>query len=245
MSAPPRTVILTGAGVSADSGVATFRDPQGVWAQYDHREVATPQGFAANPRLVHEFYNARRRGLPEVAPNLAHEAIARFQAEAAARGGSAILVTQNVDDLHERAGSEQVWHMHGELAKARCDGPEPGTPGCGAIHPWTDDLGLETACPACGATGGMRPHVVWFGEMPMLMEEIEAALAAADCFVSIGTSGSVYPAAGFVHAARAMGVKCVELNLEPSENAYAFDDGRYGRASDVVPAWVREVLGDS
>lgn len=225
-------VILTGAGVSADSGVSTFRDPNGIWAKYDYTEVATPEGFAANPVLVHSFYNARREALTRVMPNAAHVALARLEA---AIGDALTLVTQNVDDLHERGGSRRVIHMHGELLKARCAI-------CGTNHRWTGDLSVETRCPDCKADRFMRPHVVWFGEMPMFMDEIAAAIANADLFVSIGTSGSVYPAAGFVGEARCLGVPCIELNLEPSQNADVFTDARYGRASEIVPQWVEEII---
>ncbi len=225
-------VILTGAGVSADSGVSTFRDPNGIWAKYDYTEVATPEGFAANPVLVHSFYNARREALARVMPNAAHVALARLEA---AIGDALTLVTQNVDDLHERGGSRRVIHMHGELLKARCAI-------CGTNHRWTGDLSVETRCPDCKADRFMRPDVVWFGEMPMFMDEIAAAIANADLFVSIGTSGSVYPAAGFVGEARCLGIPCIELNLEPSQNADVFTDARYGRASEIVPLWVEEII---
>ncbi|HBK92099.1 MAG TPA: NAD-dependent protein deacylase [Parvularcula sp.] len=231
MNAPPRIVVLTGAGVSADSGVSTFRDPDGIWSKHDWREVATPEGFAADPALVHSFYNARRASLKAVAPNAAHLALARLEA---LLGAGLTLVTQNVDDLHERAGSVHVIHMHGELMKAACAV-------CGARHRWTGDLSVETRCPDCKAAAGMRPDVVWFGEIPRRMDEIAAAIAGADLFVSIGTSGSVYPASGFVAEARSIGVPCTELNLEPSENASAFGDRRYGRAAEIVPAWVEEI----
>lgn len=226
-----RIVILTGAGISADSGVSTFRDPDGVWSRYDWREVATPEGFAANPALVHEFYNARRRGLADVHPNAAHRALAALETRLAESGGALTLVTQNVDDLHERAGSRALLHMHGELLKARCGA-------CGAVHRWRGDLSIDTRCPDCKGASAMRPDVVWFGEMPMFMDDIAEAIETADLFVSIGTSGSVYPAAGFVAEARARRVPCVELNLEPSDNASAFTERRYGRASEIVPAWV-------
>jgi NAD-dependent deacetylase len=227
-----RIVILTGAGISADSGVATFRDPDGVWSKYDYNEVATPHGFAKNPSLVHAFYNMRRAGLRAVEPNAAHVALARLEDRF---GENLTLVTQNVDNLHERGGSRRVLHMHGELAKARCGD-------CGDVCLWENDLALETTCPDCGAVGRMRPHIVWFGEMPMHLDEIAAAISAADLFVSIGTSGNVYPAAGFVGEARSLGVPCIELNLEPSENAWAFSDARYGRARDIVPEWVNEFV---
>lgn len=228
MTPPQRIVILTGAGVSADSGVSTFRDPDGVWSRHDWRAVATPEGFAADPALVHSFYNARRAGLREVAPNAAHFAVAHLGGLV---GDDLTLVTQNVDDLHERAGSTRVLHMHGELLKALCAA-------CGATHRWTGDLSLETRCPDCEELGVMRPDVVWFGEFPRFMEVISRAISAADLFVAIGTSGSVYPAAGFVAEARDLGVRTVELNLEPSENACAFSERRYGRAAEIVPAFV-------
>ncbi len=231
MSALPRIVILTGAGISADSGVSTFRDPDGVWAQHDWRDVATPEGFAADPARVHAFYNARREGLKTVTPNAAHVALAKLEA---ALGEALTLVTQNVDDLHERAGSTRVLHMHGELLKARCTL-------CRATHRWAGALSLATRCPDCKGDGGMRPDVVWFGEIPRFMDEIAEAIGRADLFASIGTSGSVYPAAGFVAEARACGVPCVELNLEPSENAGVFTERRYGRAAEIVPAWAAEI----
>lgn len=230
-----RIFVLTGSGISAESGVATFRDADGIWAQVDVSEVATPEGFAANPEKVHAFYNARREGLPTVEPNAAHHALARLEAGLAASGGALTLVTQNVDDLHERAGSKQVIHMHGELAKARCGA-------CGAVREYRDALSTETVCEACGRVGTMRPHVVWFGEVPLFMDEISDALTAADLFVSIGTSGAVYPAAGFVSQARMLGVETLELNLEPSENAATFGAGRYGKAGEIVPKWVDEVV---
>lgn len=228
-----RIVILTGAGLSAESGLATFRDPDGVWSKYDYREVATPEGFARNPALVHEFYNARRRALRTVAPNPAHLALARLEREHA---GAVLTITQNVDNLHEAAGSERLIHMHGELLKALCAG-------CGARHAWHDDLSTAVRCPACGESGGMRPDVVWFGEMPYQMERIYEALSQADLFVSIGTSGHVYPAAGFVAEASAAGAATVELNLEPSQGASLFAEAIRGRASEIVPAYVARLLG--
>ena len=227
--------VLTGAGVSAESGLGTFRDKDGVWTRYDLSEVATPEGFARNPALVRDFYNARRANLASAAPNAAHVSLARLEAELTARGGALYLCTQNVDDLHEKAGSKRVVHMHGELAVTRCAH-------CQALRPDPGPLTAEAVCEACGRDGGARPHVVWFGEMPLYMDAIEDALAEADLFVSIGTSGSVYPAAGFVSEARAMGIATCEINLEPSANAYVFDEKHYGPASEVVPAWVERVL---
>ncbi|WP_369825780.1 NAD-dependent deacylase [Caulobacter sp. BP25] len=230
-----RIFVLTGAGVSAESGLGTFRDKDGVWTKYDLRDVATPEGFARDPALVRAFYNARRANLAEASPNAAHVALARLEAELASRGGELFLCTQNVDDLHEKAGSSRVVHMHGELAVTRCDH-------CQALTPDMTDLTAEAVCGACGRADGARPHVVWFGEMPLFLGEIDEALSRADLFVSIGTSGSVYPAAGFVAEARAMGVSTCEINLEPSANAYMFDEKLYGPASEIVPTWAERVL---
>lgn len=225
-----RVFALTGAGVSAESGLGTFRDAGGLWARFDPMKLATPEAFARDPGTVHDFYNLRRRNLIAAAPNAAHAALARL-----ARGADLFLCTQNIDDLHERAGSPQVHHMHGELLRARCAA-------CGATRPWRADLGVETPCPGCGRTGGMRPDVVWFGETPVGMDRIEAELARADLFVALGTSGAVYPAAGYVALARARGVRTVEINLEPSDNARAFDVRRYGPASVEVPRFVDDLL---
>jgi NAD-dependent deacetylase len=225
-------VILTGAGLSAESGLATFRDKDGVWSKHDYRDVATPEGFARNPRLVHDFYNQRRRGLKGVTPNAAHLALARLERE---HQGEVVIITQNIDPLHEAAGSKSLIHMHGELLKALCAR-------CGARHLWEDDIERETACPACGETGGMRPDVVWFGEMPYHMEAIAAHLDAADLFLSIGTSGNVYPAAGFVAEAAAHGAHTVELNLEPSEGVSFFAEVLHGPATQIVPAYVNYLL---
>jgi NAD-dependent protein deacetylase/lipoamidase len=225
-------VILTGAGLSAESGLATFRDKDGIWAKYDYRDVATPEGFRANPQLVHDFYNQRRRGLQGVAPNAAHLALARLERE---HEGSVTVITQNIDPLHEAAGSRKLIHMHGELSKALCAL-------CGARHSWTDDLGLKTPCPGCQKTGGMRPDVVWFGEKPYEMERIYETLARADLFLSIGTSGNVYPAAGFVAVTRESGAHTVELNLEPSDGADLFHEAIHGPATQIVPAFVERLL---
>ncbi len=227
--------VLTGAGVSAESGLGTFRDAGGVWTRYDLNEVATPEGFAADPLKVHAFYNARRENLAAAAPNAAHRALARLEAAVEAGGGEFTLCTQNVDDLHEQAGSRRVLHMHGELDKTRCAD-------CGEVRADAGPLSLERACGGCGAVGRERPDVVWFGEIPMHMDALGAAIGRADLFSAIGTSGSVYPAAGFVTEARAAGVRTCELNLEPSENARLFDERRYGPASEVVPAWVEETI---
>jgi NAD-dependent deacetylase len=232
-----RILCLTGAGVSAESGLGTFRDPAGtgIWARFDPMKLATPEAFEADPEAVHAFYNARRQNLLAAEPNPAHFALARLERGLAARGDELVLVTQNIDDLHERAGSERVIHMHGELLKGRCTN-------CATIIACRDDLGTALPCPECRRTGGLRPSVVWFGEMPLYMDAIYDALARSDAFVSIGTSGSVYPAAGFVTEARGLGLRTAEINLQPSDNAQVFDERRYGPASEVVPAWADEVL---
>jgi NAD-dependent deacetylase len=230
--------VLTGAGISAESGLGTFRDKtgEGIWARFDPMKLATPEGFARDPEAVLAFYDLRRRNLLNAKPNAAHFALARLEAALAANGGSLTLVTQNIDDLHERAGSAEVVHMHGELLKARCGG-------CDAVHLWLDDLTVTHACPDCGRAGHLRPHVVWFGEMPFHMDGIYRALAEADLFVAIGTSGAVYPAAEFVAEARVYGLPTCEINLEAADNAHLFDEQRLGMASETVPDWVEEVLG--
>lgn len=229
----PSIVILTGAGISAESGLRTFRDHDGLWENHRVEDVATPEAFRRDPRLVHRFYNLRRAQLSEVQPNAAHAALARLERE---WPGEVLLVTQNVDDLHERAGSQNLIHMHGELNKVRCIR-------CEAVHAWSGDLDLESLCPACGRLQGLRPHIVWFGEMPLEMDRIYVALDACGHFASIGTSGHVYPAAGFVAGVGA-GARTVELNLEPSLLASAFQEACYGRASEVVPAWVARMLAE-
>ena len=226
-------VILTGAGISAESGLATFRGPDGLWEGHRVEDVATPEAYRRDPALVHQFYDARRARLGEVEPNAAHHALARLDAE---WPGELLLVTQNVDDLHERAGSKRLIHMHGELTSGWCLA-------CDQRFGWESEMGESACCPVCSAVGGVRPDIVWFGEMPYEMERIFAALARADLFVSIGTSGAVYPAAGFVQTASYCGARCIEMNLEPSQGSIFFDESRMGRASDLVPAWVEEVLG--
>lgn len=225
-------VILTGAGISAESGLATFRDLGGIWSQVRLEEVATPEAFAADPTRVQGFYNARRAQLRTVAPNPAHTALARL--DAGWMRGDFLLVTQNVDDLHERAGSRRLHHMHGELRRARCLE-------CGTDSAWQDDIAPESRCPACGAAGRLRPHVVWFGEIPLEMERIEAALEACDMFVSIGTSGRVWPAAGFAAAVRGR-ARTLEINLEASDGTSIFHETRHGPAGRLVPQWVEEML---
>lgn len=227
-----RIVILTGAGISAESGIDTFRSAGGLWEQHNVEDVATPEGFARDPNLVLGFYDARREALSGVEPNPAHAALARLEHEFS---GELLLVTQNVDDLHERGGSKNVLHMHGELKSALCVS-------CEARSPWDAPMSDRPACPNCGAFS-LRPDVVWFGEMPYQMERIYAALTACDLFVSIGTSGAVYPAAGFVQEARMAGAATLELNLEPSEGTHFFAESRHGPAGELVPHWVKEVLG--
>ena len=225
-------VILTGAGVSAESGIDTFRDGGGLWEQHRVEDVATPEAFARDPDLVLRFYDMRRAAIQTARPNAAHEALARLDRH---WPGEFLIVTQNVDDLHERAGATRLVHMHGEHLKAWCQA-------CGARSDWRGPLIDRPACPACGAAGALRPDVVWFGEMPYAMERIAAAVEACDLFVSIGTSGAVHPAAGLVRQARAAGAATLELNLEPSQGSAWFDDARHGPAGIVVPAWVDEML---
>jgi NAD-dependent deacetylase len=235
---PQNIFVLTGAGASAESGLGTFRDKkgEGIWAKFDPMKLATPEAFARDPEAVLAFYDLRRRNLRAATPNAAHFALARLEEALARRGDILTLVTQNIDDLHERAGSQRVIHMHGELLKARCGR-------CEAIRPWPDDLTVFHICPDCGRAGTMRPHVVWFGEMPLALDLINRALREAHLFVAIGTSGAVYPAAGFVAEARAYGLRSCEINLEAADNADLFDEQRLGPASETVPAWVEELLG--
>lgn len=245
MSSKPRNiVILTGAGISAESGLSTFRAQGGLWDNHRIEDVATPEGFARNPSLVHRFYNERRAQLGTVAPNAAHHALAELEAQ---WQGDFLLVTQNVDNLHDRAGSGSTAatrgchtfvHMHGELTRAECTL-------CTSIHDWHDALSTETPCPACARAGGMRPRIVWFGEMPLHMELIYDRLRNADLFVAIGTSGNVYPAAGFVFEAKEQaGAHTIEVNLEPSEVNRYFDEHRHGPAGTLVPQLVTELLRD-
>ena len=228
---PMRIVVLTGAGISAESGVPTFRDAGGLWEGHRVEDVATPEAFERDPDTVQAFYDARRRAAASVEPNDAHRALARLEG---ALGDDVLVVTQNVDDLHERAGSRNLVHMHGELNRALCTE-------CGARPEWRDDLIHRPPCPACGARA-LRPDVVWFGEMPYDLDRIERAVVACDVFVSIGTSGSVYPAAGYAALASAFGARTVELNLEATDGLVPFDVARTGPASVLVPAWVDEVL---
>ena len=225
-------VILTGAGISAESGLATFRGADGLWEGHRVEDVATPEAYVRDPELVHAFYDARRARLGTVGPNAAHDALARLDAE---WPGELLLVTQNVDDLHERAGSNRLLHMHGELTRGWCLA-------CDDRFAWDGPMGQRASCPSCTAQGRVRPDIVWFGEMPYEMDRIEGSLRRCDLFVSIGTSGAVYPAAGFVQTARYCGARTLEINLEPSLGSYMFDESRTGKAGELVPAWVDEVL---
>jgi NAD-dependent deacetylase len=228
-----RVTILTGAGISAESGLGTFRDAGGLWTRYPLEEVATPEGWRRDPAKVLAFYDARRAQAAAARPNPAHDALARLEAEL---DGQVTIVTQNVDSLHEAAGARNVVHMHGRLDRALCAACDHRWPAPARMAP-------DDPCPGCGAPA-TRPDVVWFGEMPYEIEAILAALGEADLFVSIGTSGEVYPAAGFVEEAAARGIRTLELNLEASRGSALFDEARQGPASTLVPAWVAEMLGD-
>jgi NAD-dependent deacetylase len=228
-----RIVVLTGAGISAESGVPTFRGPDGLWEGHRIEDVATPEAFEADPDTVLAFYDTRRRALAATAPNAAHRALARLED---AIGPALLVVTQNVDDLHERAGTRRLVHMHGELRRALCTA-------CGARPPWDGDLIGRPPCPECGERT-LRPDVVWFGELPYELDRIERAAIACDLFASIGTSGAVYPAAGYAALAAAFGARTVELNLEPSDPLVPFDDARSGPATELVPRWVDAVIAD-
>lgn len=225
-------VILTGAGISAESGVATFRGPDGLWEGHRVEDVATPEAFRRNPELVQRFYDERRAKLKAVEPNAAHRALARLDSE---WPGELLIVTQNVDDLHERAGARRVLHMHGELKSAWCLA-------CDGRIPWEETLVEGPACTACGKAGTLRPDIVWFGEMPYEIQRIDRALREADLFVSVGTSGAVYPAAGFVQTARYCGAQTLEMNLEPSLGSVYFHESRIGPAGELVPAWVADMI---
>lgn len=230
----PFVVVLTGAGISAESGIRTFRAADGLWEEHQVEDVATPEGFARDPQLVQAFYNARRQQLQQddIVPNSAHRALATLED---ALGDNFLLVTQNIDNLHERAGNKRVRHMHGELLKVRCTQS-------GQVFDWTGDLSVDDRCHCCQFPAPLRPHVVWFGEMPIGMDDIYTALAKADYFIAIGTSGHVYPAAGFVHEARLSGAYTIELNLEPSQVESQFDEKSYGPASELVSEYVHAFL---
>jgi NAD-dependent deacetylase len=225
-------VILTGAGISAESGIDTFRAKDGLWEKHRIEDVATPEAFARDPDLVLRFYDMRREAIQKAQPNAAHWALGALDAD---WRGDVLIITQNVDDLHERAGARRLLHMHGEHLSAWCLG-------CDARTNWRATLLDRPACPNCGASA-LRPDIVWFGEMPYRMDEIEIAISRCDLFVSIGTSGAVYPAAGYVRTARHYGAQTLELNLDPSQGSIFFHESRMGAASDLVPAWVAEMLG--
>lgn len=229
-----RIVVLTGAGVSAESGLATFRDSDGLWEKHDPMQIATPEAFVRDPALVYRFYNARRNQLQDVVPNDAHRALAQLQA---AFTGQVFLVTQNVDDLHERGGSKQVCHMHGELNSMLCQA-------CTLAQPVAGDYDGSSACPQCGAPGKLRPDIVWFGEIPYHMETIGKMLRNCDLFIAVGTSGVVYPAAGFVQEALAAGAHTIEINRELSEVTGHFHQQRRGTATREVVALVKELLAE-
>ena len=232
----PRVVVLTGAGISAESGIRTFRAADGLWEECRVEDVATPEGFQRDPQGVQQFYNARRRQLqqPDIQPNAAHLALAKLES---VLGDNLLLVTQNIDNLHERAGSKRIIHMHGELLKVRCVRS-------GQVVSWEGDITPEDRCHCCQISEVLRPHVVWFGEMPLGMDEIYHAISEADYFIAIGTSGHVYPAAGFVHEARLQGAHTVELNLEPSLVGSEFEEKHYGLASQEVPDYIDRLLNE-
>ncbi|MEM7621342.1 MAG: NAD-dependent deacylase [Pseudomonadota bacterium] len=225
-------VVLTGAGISAESGVDTFRDADGLWSRYDVNDVATPEGFQRNPTLVHEFYNLRRQAHKTIKPNAAHFALAKLEQNFQ---GAFVLITQNVDALHKQAGSKNLIHMHGELHKGFCIF-------CHAKVECFENMSTETSCTSCKRTAGMRPDVVWFGEMPYHMDKIFDKLSECDLFISIGTSGTVYPAAAFVADAKHAGAHTLELNLEPSHGISLFAEAIHGKATEVVPAYIEKLL---
>ena len=230
----PKIVVLTGAGISAESGIKTFRSEDGLWEEHRVEDVATPEGFLKNPKLVQNFYNERRKKLFEVAPNAAHLALAKLEKKL---GNNFLLVSQNIDDLHERAGSKNLIKMHGSLLEVRCVKTNK-------VYHWEKDITDKDLCSCCNPAQVLRPHIVWFGEMPLEMDRIFKALSQCDIFVSIGTSGNVYPAAGFVREARQYGAKTVELNLEPSLGQSLFERAEYGKATDIVPKFVEEIISN-
>ena len=230
-------VVLTGAGISAESGIKTFRAADGLWEDHRVEEVASPEGYRANPELVQRFYNERRRQLTggDIHPNAAHQALARLESEF---DGDFLLVTQNIDDLHERTGSKNLIHMHGELLKMHCEAS-------GQVYDIRGDLDISSVCDCCGKAGQLRPHIVWFGEVPLAMDEIYERLTRCDLFLSIGTSGNVYPAAGFVQQANLAGAHSIEINLEPSAVESQFDEHIYGKATEQLPGVVDKLLAPS
>ena len=229
----PKIVVLTGAGISAESGLKTFRDNDGLWENHRVEEVATPEAFEQNPSLVYRFYNARRAQLQQddVQPNAAHQALAKLEQ---ALGDDLMVVTQNVDDLHERGGSKSVYHMHGKLLSARCAISQQS-------FVWRDSFDHTTKCPCCHRVT-LRPDIVWFGEMPLYMDDIVQALAQADVFIAVGTSGQVYPAANFVAIAAESGARTIEINLEPGQQNHLFDERITGLAGETLPAFVSDFI---
>ncbi|WP_395376505.1 NAD-dependent deacylase [Marinicella sp. W31] len=224
-------VVLTGAGISAESGLATFRDNDGLWENHRMEDVATPEAYARDPEMVHRFYNHRRQQLTEVQPNSAHVCLAKYMNNLP----NSWLITQNVDDLHQRAGSERLLHMHGSLTLQRCTA-------CDQVGAVAADLRTDSLCETCQSVGSVRPHIVWFGEMPLYMEQIYQLLEQCELFLSIGTSGAVYPAAGFAQIAAAAGAHTVELNLVPSDVSFAFAESHYGKATEIVPAYFKKLV---
>lgn len=236
MSLYDKILILTGAGMSAESGLGTFRDENGIWSQYNFEEVATPEGFATDPKRCLDFYNYRRDIHKNAEANAAHKALARLEAE---YPGEVVIVTQNIDSLHELAGSHRVIHMHGQINKAKCND-------CGAVYALSHgNIEVSSPCPSCKVVGSQRPNVVWFGEMPYHLEEIQREIDSCFLFISIGTSGSVYPAAGFVNMARKAGAHTVELNLEPSDGAVQFHEAHQGKATEIVPRYVDKLMHEA
>ncbi len=227
-----RIFILTGAGISAESGIGTFRDANGLWNNHKVEDVATVEAFEKNPQYVHRFYNELKPDLLEAKPNLAHLCLTKLQTN---YNGNVDIVTQNVDTLHEKAGSKNVYHMHGKIDEAICLN-------CGHILKSDDDVDTSTICPHCTMAGFMKPNIVFFGEMPLYMPEIEKKLRECDLFISVGTSGVVYPAAGFVYTAKYYGADTIEFNLEKTSNNCLFDEHIFGKCTNTLPEFVEKLL---
>ncbi len=231
-----KILILTGAGLSAESGLGTFREENGIWSKFNFEEVATPEGYAADPKRCLDFYNMRRDLHQEATPNTAHKALARLEAE---YPGEVVIVTQNIDSLHEAAGSHRIIHMHGQIDRVKCND-------CGTTYDYPyGTIEVNSICPSCNVQGQQRPDVVWFGEMPYDLDEIQKEIDSCFLFISIGTSGSVYPAAGFVNMARKAGAHTVELNLEPSDGAVQFHEAHQGKATEIVPRYVDKLMHEA
>ncbi|GJL99525.1 MAG: NAD-dependent protein deacylase [Methyloligella sp.] len=231
-----KILILTGAGLSAESGLGTFREENGIWSKYNFEEVATPEGYAADPKRCLDFYNMRRDLHHKATPNTAHKALARLEAE---YPGEVVIVTQNIDSLHEAAGSHRIIHMHGQIDRVKCND-------CGTTYDYPyGTIEVNSICPSCNVQGQQRPDVVWFGEMPYDLDEIQKEIDSCFLFISIGTSGSVYPAAGFVNMARKAGAHTVELNLEPSDGAVQFHEAHQGKATEIVPRYVDKLMHEA